>query len=477
MALILTSQQVKALDQTLSEKGLLEVTVENAGRSVAEALHRHFPDSRVLVVAGKGFNGADAVVAARHLLALGHEITVLAHQEAHQDSLKKLQVFTKTFPLTVDQVRHHMAKNDVVLEGLLGTGFQPPLSAEYAALIEALNMSLKPVVSIDLPSGVRADVPERPELAVRATRTFALAGLKPCHLFEPASEWAGETELLSIGVPGQYTHQFTSTHTVEPSDVQQWLPRRNQNAHKGSAGEVWVLGGRSGMTGCVALSTLAALRTGSGLVRHSSVVPVEHAPAETISHALQDWSEVKDLPFKGAVAVGMGLGDQAEDIAAMVLEKHLPTVVDADALQTSLRGKGHERTIFTPHPGEAARMLETDVAEVLSDPLGAVRTLQKQYGGVVVLKGGPTTIATKQTTWVNTSGNPGMASAGMGDVLAGIIASLLGQGLSAKHAALSGVYLHGRAGDLCFERHHYGLQASDVAHAVGPAWHALLHGE
>ena len=477
MALILTSTQVKALDQTLADRGLLDITVENAGRSVAEALHRHHPIARVLVLAGKGFNGADALVAARHLLALGHEVTVLAHPEAHADSLKKLQVFTKTLPLAADHLRHQLAKHDVALEGLLGTGFKPPLSAEYAALIETLNISLKPVVSIDLPSGVRADVPVRPDLAVRATRTLALAGYKPCHLFEPASEWAGETELLSIGVPGQYTHQFTSTHTLEGFDVRQWLPRRNQNAHKGSAGEVWVLGGRSGMTGCIALSTLAALRTGSGLVRHSSVVPVEQAPVETISHALKDWVEVKDLPFKGAVAVGMGLGDQAAEVAALVLERHLPVVIDADALHTSLRGKGHELAVFTPHPGEAARMLEMETSEVLADPLNAVRNLQKQYGGVIVLKGGPTTIATKQTTWVNTSGNPGMASAGMGDVLAGMIASLLGQGLSAKHAALAGVHLHGLAGDLCFERHHYGLQASDVAHCIGQAWHVLQHGD
>ncbi|GGJ54292.1 NAD(P)H-hydrate dehydratase [Deinococcus roseus] len=477
MALILTSRQIKKLDQTLAEKGLLEVTVENAGRSVAEALHRSHAQARVLVVAGKGFNGADALVAARHLLTLGHEIRVLVHPEAHPDSLQKLQVFAHTTPLNNEQLRLNLPQVDVVLEGLLGTGFRPPLSLEYASWIELLNASRKPVLSIDLPSGVQADVPVLPELAVRATRTLALGGFKPCHLFEPASEWAGEVELLSIGVPGQYTHQFTSTHTMEAYEVRQWLPRRNQSAHKGSAGEVWVLGGKSGMTGCVALTALAALRTGSGLVRYSSIVPIDGAPLEAIGHALKDWQEVQNLPFKGAVALGMGLGEQAAEVADWVLKKHIPTVIDADALQTSLRGKGHEWAVFTPHPGEAARMLETDTAEVLADPLTTVKALQKQYGGVVVLKGGPTVTATKQTTWVNTTGNPGMASAGMGDTLAGIIASLLGQGLSAKHAALSGVYLHGLAGDLCFKHHHYGLQASDVSRHLGTAWHTLIHGD
>lgn len=477
MHFVFTSAQIRALDQSLLDHGLLEVTVENAGRSVAERLHLHAPEARVLVVAGKGFNGADALVAARHLLALGHRVRVLAHPEAHAASVQKWQVFGALEPLNNDALHGAFPASDVVLEGLLGTGFRPPLKPEFQEVIAALNASGLPIFSIDLPSGIEADVAVQPEQAIQATVTLALAGLKPCHLFDPARKWSGHTEVLSIGVPESHMDQFTTVQTLESRDVRLWLPDRDQSAHKGSAGEVWVLGGRKGMTGCVALSALAALRMGSGLVRFSSTVPVEHAPMESIGHEIQSWQEAKHLPFKGAVALGMGLGEEAPQVALDVLEKHLPVVIDADALQTVLKSKGHEKTVFTPHPGEAARMLETTIPELLKDPIQSARALQAQYGGVVVLKGGPTVIANAEQVWINTSGNPGMASAGMGDTLAGIIASLMGQGLSATHAALCGVHLHGRAGDLCFKLHQYGLQASDVSQHLGQAWQTILSGD
>jgi len=238
--------------------------------------------------------------------------------------------------------------------------------------------------------------------------------------------------------------------------------------------------------GAPVLSGLGALRTGAGLVTiHSqeagvAALAVQQAP-ELMARTHPDLRALEDEIGAGkrpdAVALGMGLGPQAAAIARRVLAWKLPMVLDADALQPELRGLlhrlGHDEVVWTPHPGEAARLLETSAAEVTADPLAAARELQRQYGGVVVLKGGPSTIAAPDGLMVSRGGHPGMASAGMGDTLSGVIAALLGQGLSTRDAALCGVRLHARAGELAGEAHGYGLSATDVSTALGGAWKIL----
>jgi len=473
MSYILRANDVKNLDTELERLGLLSVTVENAGRSVAAKTLELYPAAqRILVLAGKGFNGADALVAARHLLALGRKVTVLSLEN---DWTKTVDMWLEPdglLELNVEALERSLPDVEIVLEGLLGTGFRSPLRGDLEQMILTLNRSSLPILSIDLPSGLEADqTGAQSGIFVGAAHTLALGSLKPAFLFEPTRSSIGKLHTLSVAVPDALLERYAFARTLKRDLIASLLPRRRGDAHKGTAGEVWVLGGSSGMTGAPLLSAWAALKTGSGLVKTYSETELAGGALEIIRHTLSDWSALENLKKPQAMAVGMGLGSAAVSVAARVLEWRVPTVLDADALSPELEGTGHEGCIWTPHPKEAARMLGRDTADIVKSPLESVLELQRKFGGSVVLKGGPTVIATPTLEgpqlFVNTTGNPGMASAGMGDTLSGILVSLLGQGLSGPNAARAGVFLHGLAGDTLLEEEGYGLQASEVGSRVG----------
>ncbi len=485
MTYILRSSDVKNLDAELEYLDLLILTVENAGRSVAEKTLALYPSAkRFLVLAGKGYNGADALVAARHLIAAGREVTVL-HLE--NDWTKTVEMWLEPdhlLELTLESLERTLPAAEIVLEGLLGTGFRSPLRPDFESVIQRLNRSGLPTLSIDLPGGLEADqTGAQPGIFVRATHTLALGSLKPAFLFEPTRSSIGQLHTLAIAVPDALLEKYAYAETLERPVIASLLPRRHSDAHKGTAGEVWVLGGSSGMTGAPLLTAWAALKTGSGLVKTYSKTELLGGALEIIRHTVEDWAALEVLKKPQAVAVGMGLGREAVKVAARVLEWRVPTVLDADALSPELEGQGHDACIWTPHPKEAARMLGVETADIVKNPLESALELQKKFGGSVVLKGGPTVVAIPHSPFpipyslfINTTGNPGMASAGMGDTLSGILASLLGQGLSGPLAARAGVFLHGLAGDKLLEREGYGLQASEVGAEVGRVMWELLEG-
>lgn len=486
MTYILRSSDVKNLDAELERLNLLSATVENAGRSVAEKTLELYPAvNRILVLAGKGFNGADALVAARHLIALGRKVTVL-HLLANRenDRTRTVQMWLEPdllLELNLEALECELSRTEIVLEGLLGTGFRSPLRGHLEPILQRLNRSSVPLISIDLPSGLEADLTgAQPGISVGAAHTLALGSLKPAFLFEPTRSSIGKLHTLSIAVPDALLEKYAFAQTLEREFIASLLPKRRGDAHKGTAGEVWVLGGSHGMTGAPLMTAWAALKTGSGLVKTFSQVELLGGALEIIRHTVSDWRALENLQKPQAVAVGMGLGSEAVSVAARVLEWGVPTVLDADALSPELEGKGHDGCIWTPHPKEAARMLGRDTAEIVKNPLESALELQRRFGGSVVLKGGPTVVATthnpRPTThlWVNTTGNPGMASAGMGDTLSGILASLLGQGLGGPIAARAGVFLHGLAGDSLLEEEGYGLQASEVGSRVGRVMRDLM---
>ncbi len=451
--------------------------METAGRAVADDLQQHFPVGRVLLLAGSGANGGDALVAARHLRALGREVEVLAQPAKHpltRLNRKRLSAFgVKPGALSPVRLRRALDVAAVVVDGLLGTGFAPPLRPALREVVQLINASGLPVLSIDLPSGLDAQSAALPDVTVRAARTLTLGGLKPALLYGPAAHAAGTVEVAGLRVPGAWIVTDALALRLSDAEIARKLPIRFADAHKGTAGRVWILGGAPGTLGAPALAGLGALRTGAGLVTIYSGAEVPLITPELMAHQVEVLTlDTQKKP--DAVAVGMGLGAQAEAAARMVLGWGVPTVVDADALQAGLAGAGHAQVIWTPHPGEAARLLGCAAHEITRDPLAAARQMQQMFGGVVVLKGGPSTIATSQALFVTRGGHPGMAAAGMGDTLSGVLAALLGQGLSAEDAALTGVRLHARAGELAGKQRGYGLTASDVSNELGAAWLSLI---
>ena len=468
---------VKAVDARLKKVGLLDLAMETAGRAVADHLQIHFPAGRVLLLSGSGANGGDAWVAARHLRALEREVTVLAQPPNHPlgklNKKRLAAVGVKPERLSATTLRRALNNADVVVDGLLGTGFTPPLRAELGELVGLLNASRLPVLSIDLPSGLDAASAERPDVVVRADHTLTFGGLKPALIYGPAAHTAGQVTVAGLRVPPDWIVREAAARRPTDAEIAALLPRRSADAHKGTAGRVWVLGGHPGTLGAPALAGLGALRAGAGLVTVYSGADVPLITPELMARRV-NFSDLDPEPKPDAVAVGMGLGPQASEVARMVLGWGVPTVVDADALHPELAGAGHPQVIWTPHPGEAARLLGTDTQGITRDPLAAARALQGRFGGVVVLKGGPSTVATSGGLFVARGGHPGMASAGMGDTLSGILAALLGQGLSAPDAAIAGVRLHSKAGELAGQQHGYGLTAMDVSSELGRAWLALV---
>ena len=484
-AFVFTAEGARALDTELERLDLLELSLEAVGRGVACDLQTHFPTGRVLVLAGGGANGGDALVAARHLAAWGREVAVLALPSSHPLTLRaraRLEALGGWAPaplaeLTPESLAAALPEADVVLDGLSGTGLRPPLRAPLLEVVQALNASGLPVLSIDLPSGLDADTAEAPEVSVRARRTVAPAGLKTALVFGPASARAGEVELLPLDLPDALLAAHASARRFTPLEAARALPVRERGDHKGTAGRVWIVGGHPGTAGAAALSGVGALKAGSGLVTVYSEAEVPLVLPELMTHHLPDLRALEGQAGRpDALALGMGLGPKAADLARMALAWQLPTVLDADALQPELAGAGHDAVVWTPHPGEAARLLGTETPEVTRDPIAAARALQARYGGAVVLKGGPSVVAAGDGVTVAVGGNPGMGTAGMGDLLSGVIASLLGQGLAAPLAARVGVTLHARAGDRAAQVHGYGLTASDVAGELGAAWLSLRAG-
>ncbi|MDV6375805.1 NAD(P)H-hydrate dehydratase [Deinococcus arenicola] len=479
---ILSPEGARRVDARLERAGLLDLAMEEAGRAVADAVQASFPAGEVLLLAGGGANGGDAFVAARHLLTLGRVVRVLALPSKH--ALTRLNrgrwraVGGEVRPLNPAALRRALPLAGVLVDGLLGTGFVPPLRPEMAEMIEMVNQAGLSTVSIDLPSGLDASCAEAPEPSVRGDVTVTFMGFKTALLFGEAATRAGQVILAPLRVPPDWVQEEILATRPDDSEVAALLPVRTAGAHKGTAGRVWILGGHPGTVGAAALAGLGALRAGAGLVTVHSLAGVPLITPELMVRRHTNWDrvlpELRAAGLPDAVALGMGLGPQAVEVAREVLSWDIPTVLDADALHPELAGHGHPQCLWTPHPGEAARLLGVQTAEITRDPLAAARRLQELLGGTVVLKGGPSVIASEGNLSVSRGGHPGMASAGMGDTLSGLLAALLGQGLSAEGAGVAGVRLHARAGERAGRAHGYGLIASDVSEELGAAWLDLI---
>jgi NAD(P)H-hydrate epimerase len=492
MLRVATAQEMRELDRrATADYGIPSLLLmEAAGAETVRELLEAFPDAgsgRVVVVAGRGNNGGDGFVVARRLLARGAAVRtfLLAGADAVQgDAAVNLDILRRLGAAPEEvrgasglpAVREALAGADVVVDALLGTGARGAAAGAVAECIAAVNAARRPVVAVDVPSGLGADrlVPEGPVVQADLTVTFALP--KPSLLLYPAARFAGRLRVVDIGIPPALVGEACGLALLEPRDVAPAFPARDPAGHKGTYGHVLVVAGSAGKTGAAAMTAEAALRSGAGLVTLAVPESLQDVLATKLTEVMTEglpetegrtlaWEAVHRLRElavgRSAVALGPGLGTHpatAKLIRELLASLALPVVVDADALNVLagqagvLRGAPAAR-ILTPHPGEMARLLGRDRDTVLADRLDVVPRTARELGVTLVLKTARTLIAGPTgPAWVVPTGNPGMATAGSGDVLTGVVAGLLAQGAAPGRAACAGAYLHGLAGDLAAGR-------------------------
>ena len=491
------------------------VLMENAGRQVAtllSSLHGDLRSLRVLLLCGPGNNGGDAMVTARLLFDAGVDCRAILFARAAglRDSAAAAHEAARRVGVRIDAVRSPVAwrrlrralsQCDIVVDGLLGTGLSRPVEGLFAEVIDAVNRSGREVIAVDIPSGLRGDSPTVSGAAIRARHTVTFARPKIPHLFGPASALCGTVHVADIGIPDPAVAAERATLSLaDPAALRRSMPRRRKDSHKGDFGHVLVVAGSRGKGGAARLAALAALTAGCGLV--TAAVPESLAGSfvrgamEVMTEGLDETEEgtISDaalprlkrlLAGKRAVAVGPGLTTHPKTrrmVRELLRSVRVPLVLDADGLNAFPRAAGLRGSraglVLTPHPGEMGRLLGMDTRGVQGDRLSAVRKLARRTRGHVVLKGHRSLVASPDgRVSVNPTGNPGMATAGSGDVLTGLLAGLLAQGGTAGEMARLGVYLHGFAGDLASEgKGHAPLLARDLLSAFPLAWSRMGSG-
>ena len=470
--------QVRELDRiAIADMGVSGVCLmERAGSAAFHLLETKWPKAnRIIVICGIGNNGGDGYVLARLAFLAGYDVTVL-----QLGDIKKLKGDARTVYETMTEVglsvqvfaEKKLSVVDVVIDALLGTGLNREVKGEWKEVIEGINRCQCPVLSLDIPSGLHADTGNVMGAAVHAQATISFIGLKQGLFTAEGPEYCGKICFDDLKVPSEIYKQIKS-HIVrfDYDALTHLLPRRSRVAHKGSFGHVLIIGGDVGMTGAVRLAAEAALRVGAGKVtvatRKAHAMLINMGCPELMCRGVETPEELAPLlESADVIAIGTGLGqsDWAKNLLDTVKCLDKPMVIDADGLNlTAQHPFRFKNSIITPHPGEAARSLETTVTEVQHDRFAAVQSLQLRFGGVCILKGAGTLVADpKGGIGVCTVGNPGMAVGGSGDMLTGVIAGLLAQGLNNVAAARLGVCLHGQAGDKAAQQGERGMLPSDL---------------
>jgi ADP-dependent NAD(P)H-hydrate dehydratase / NAD(P)H-hydrate epimerase len=483
---VVSGDQMRSIENRVFEKyGVSSLVImEIAGRQVAVIARRLLQEhpGRVVVVCGKGNNGGDGLVAARWLKQWGADVQAVVWstlEDLPDDAAAALHSARMWgVPILLPaQAREALKDAALIVDAVLGTGVVGSAKGLAAEAIKLINAAERPVLAVDMPSGVATDTGRAEGLAVEAEWTVTF-GLPKLGLFQfPAADLAGKMIIVDIGLaPAAVDAEDISVELTLSSDVRSWLPDYSRNAHKGTRGKVLVAAASRGMTGAAALSAEAALRVGAGLVTvatpESSQPVVAALRPEFMTRAFPEslvggFAEAAAEPFleraarADALAVGPGLGTDPETFAfvrKVVAGSPAPLVIDADGIkafggQPELLADAPVPLILTPHPGEMAHLLGMSIDAVQSDRLTAVRKAAEVTKAVVLLKGAYTLIAEPGgAVWINPTGNRALGTGGSGDVLTGIIGGLLAQGMGAPEAAAAGAYMHGLAGDRLAER-------------------------
>ncbi|HEX7817012.1 NAD(P)H-hydrate dehydratase [Dyella sp.] len=469
-----TVDQVRALDRRAIEQlGIPGYELmHRAAMAALTRLRRHWPSARRLAVyAGKGNNGGDGFLLAALAAEAGLHVDVWAVAGASQgDAAKARQACEAAHVRIVDGVSEIIVEADVLVDALYGTGLRRAPEGEIAALVERINASGKPVLALDVPSGLDADTGRCPGVAIHASVTVSFIAAKRGLYTGKAAACVGRLELDTLGLPDAL---WSASQPFAQVLMPHGLPRRARDAHKGNNGHVLAIGGDHGTAGAIRLCGEAALRTGAGLVsvatQADNIVALNSARPELMAHAVHGPQELETLLEKATVlAIGPGLGQAGWGHALWLtaLDSGKPFVLDADGLNLLAREPRRftQPAVITPHPGEAARLLGMTTKDIEADRYSAVLDLARRFQVVAVLKGAGSLIATPDgRIAVCPWGNPGMATGGMGDLLTGVVAALLAQGCDPWDAACLGVGLHARAGDLAAgDGGERGLMASDL---------------
>lgn len=477
------AEQVQELDRRAIASGIAGFELMGrAGMAAFRCLQQHWPQhSPIEIFCGGGNNGGDGYVVAALAAQAGMAVRVWAlSQQLRGDAATAAELARDSGVDIYPWSGQQPAPAAVIVDALLGSGFHGALRDDYAAAIAVINASACPVLAIDLPSGLSGDTGMHGGDAVRASRTLSFIGWQRGLFTGVAAQYRGDLALDRLGLDASlYAGCQPSAWRIDAAARLREWGRRPQAAHKGMFGHVLVAGGDYGMAGAVILAASAAARCGAGLISCAS--RADHVPAilaqrpEVMAQPLSETADLSPFIDRASVLVvgpGLGQGDWGRRILDQCLAAEAPLLMDADALnllaaapqaylQRCLEQPGRLR-VMTPHPGEAARLLACTVAELQADRFAACRALAQRYRAVVLLKGAGTVISDGEACWVNEGGNPGMASGGMGDVLSGMIAALIAQGLDAAEACCLGAALHCRAADRAAEAGQRGLLAMDV---------------
>ena len=509
---VVTAREMKEIDvKTIQEFGISgAILMEQAGTAVVRKVNELFGRKRTIVVSGSGNNGGDGLVIARHLHNNGWDVSVFLMSEPGSLSADALTQYraAERFGVAVHPVEKLLTQHQsflsphaLVIDAIFGTGMSRPVRGVHSDVITLINTSGLPVVSVDIPSGISSDNGQVLGNAVKADYTVTFGLPKRGHLLHPGATFSGKLSVEDIGFPQTLiTSDDLGVELLDESFTSRLIPLREVYSHKGRYGHILIIAGSRGKTGAARMAAKACLRSGAGLV----TVGVPDSLAEAFQSCFSEEMTLV-LPDRGngflssrasqmildfihhmadVVAVGPGIGvstHTAKIVRDIVQDASCPVVIDADGIHAlggnrKMIGKAKTPLILTPHPREMQSLLKgSDVLDIEKDRIGTAISFARDTHTHLVLKGVPTVIASPEAkAFVNSTGNPGMATAGTGDVLTGLIAGLLGQTGNALHASIVGVYLHGLAGDLAAsKRGQHSLIATDLIDEIPAAYRAL----
>ena len=508
---LVTANEMQKMDRaTIESFGLPgRILMENAGRGATQFFLEQFKDAenkKIGVIAGRGNNGGDGFVIARYLAQKGISVTVYLLSErqkisgdaaANLELLPPLKVPVIEMPDAESFSAHQTAMRHeaIWVDAILGTGLKSDVKEFFKDMIDFINQSNKPVFAVDIPSGLNSDTGQPCGACVRADATATFAFAKTGHFLLPGADYTGNLKIIDIGVPPHIANDVGPLqYLLTPDLIRTVSLPRPLDAHKGHTGHLLVIAGSTGKTGAAVMTAMSAMRAGVGLVTlgiPASLNPIlEIHVTEAMTEPLPETKEgvlgeasfnriMALLSDKKCLAIGPGIGTNPETkmlVQRLLQESKKPMVIDADGLncligRTEILKNFEKPIVLTPHPGEMSRLIGTTAADVQKDRIKCARNFAEKFNVHVVLKGARTVVAHPDgRVFINPTGNPGMASGGMGDVLTGVIAGFIAQGHSPELAAHAGVYLHGAAADsLAKNKGSFGYLATDVMNTLPEA--------